>query len=119
MSVNMSLDQEHGLEEVFSTAPEQRCSARPPISMSANMPFRLITLSCLLLFSWSSTAVESRRLASEPALPNEPDIRASGSVAPGYMILTLPNQITRANAGGSRQLAVRTPWAARVAQFAH
>jgi hypothetical protein len=29
----------------------------------------------------------------------------------------LPNKITGANAGGPRQLAMRTRWAARVAQF--
>ena len=28
-----------------------------------------------------------------------------------------PNKVTGANAGGPRQLAIRTRWAARVAQF--
>ncbi len=28
-----------------------------------------------------------------------------------------PNKITGANAGGPRQLAIRIPWAARIAQF--
>jgi hypothetical protein len=31
--------------------------------------------------------------------------------------MTEPNKITGANAGGPRQLAIRTRWAARVAQF--
>jgi len=33
------------------------------------------------------------------------------------MTLFLPNKITGANAGGPRQLAMRTRWAARIAQF--
>jgi hypothetical protein len=32
-------------------------------------------------------------------------------------MLTWPNKITGANAGGPRQLPMRTRWAARVAQF--
>jgi hypothetical protein len=32
-------------------------------------------------------------------------------------LITLPKKITEANAGGLRRLAIRTCWAARVAQF--
>jgi hypothetical protein len=32
-------------------------------------------------------------------------------------LLTWPNKVTGANAGGPRQLPMRTRWAARVAQF--
>jgi hypothetical protein len=29
----------------------------------------------------------------------------------------MPNKITAANAGGLRRLPIRTPWAARIAEF--
>jgi len=32
-------------------------------------------------------------------------------------VSTPANKITGANAGGPRQLSIRTPWAARIAQF--
>jgi hypothetical protein len=39
------------------------------------------------------------------------------ALAPYAMKTVPPNKITGANAGGARQLTMRTRWAARVAQF--